>query len=143
MSSSKTVRVGIMPGRINEFAVEEGTSIASLLEQASLSPQGYDVKVDGTKVDPASATVTSSTNLVLLVKQVKGNAKTVRVGIMPGRINEFAVEEGDAISELLAQASLDPKGYDVKVDGTKVNPDEATVNASTNLVLLVKQVKGN
>lgn len=142
--STKTVRVGIMPGRINEFAVEEGTSIASLLEQASLDAKGYDVKVDGAKVDPSSATVTASTNLVLLVKQVKGNAaKTVRVGIMPGRINEFAVEEGTTIADLLGQASLDAKGYDVKVDGTKVDPSSATVTSSTNLVLLVKQVKGN
>lgn len=143
---SKTVRVGVMPGRIEEFAVEAGTSIASLLEIANLDAAGYDVKVDGAKVtDLDSATVTESTNLVLLAKQVKGNAeKTVRVGVMPGRINEFAVTTGTTISEVLALAGLDATGYDVKVDGSKVTEFEsATVTESTNLILLAKQVKGN
>lgn len=70
---TKTVRVGMMPGRINEFAVEEGATVASVLELAELNPAGYDVKVDGTKVDPTSAPITSGTNLILLAKQVKGN----------------------------------------------------------------------
>lgn len=146
MSNQKTVRVGIMPGRINEFAVEVGQSIASVLELAGLSTQGYEVKVDGTKVTDLNATtVTASTNLILLAKVVKGNmSKTVRVGIMPGRINEYAVEVGQSIASVLQLAGLDAKGYEVKVDGTKVdNLDTATVTTSTNLVLLAKIVKGN
>lgn len=72
----KTLRVGIMPGRISEYAVAEGTTIAEVLELAGLDSSGYDVKVDGEKVtDVNTATVTSSTNLILLVKQVKGNVK--------------------------------------------------------------------
>lgn len=70
----KTIRVGMMPGRINEFAVEEGTSIAKVLEMAELNSTGYDVKVDGEKISDLSNTfVDEDTNLVLLVKQVKGN----------------------------------------------------------------------
>lgn len=69
----KTIRVGAMPGRINEFAVEEGTSIAKVLELAELNPTGYDVKVDGVNVNPAETFVNANTNLVLLTKQVKGN----------------------------------------------------------------------
>ncbi len=70
--------------------------------------------------------------------------KMLRVGIMPGRINEFAVEEGMKISEVLALADMDATGYDVKVDGVKCeNPDNTTVTSNTNLVLLAKQVKGN
>ena len=70
--------------------------------------------------------------------------KTVRVGIMPGRITEYAVEEGQSISEVLSMASLDPTGYDVKVDGVKVTDlDGTTITATTSLILLAKQVKGN
>lgn len=62
-----------MPGRINEFAVETGTSISDLLALAELDPQGYDVKVDGERVEDLTQTVTESTNLVILAKRVKGN----------------------------------------------------------------------
>lgn len=140
---SKTIRVGTMPGRITEVAVEYGTSIEEVLNIAELDASGYDVKVDGQKVDE-DYQVDDSTNLVLLVKQVKGNAGgQVRVGTMPGRIEEYAVEIGSTISSVLEQAGLEQGGYDVKVDGNKVDPSSETVNESTNLILLVKQVKGN
>jgi len=139
----KTLRVGIMPGRIQEVAVQVGTPISEVLSIAGLDAKGYDIKADGNKVDESFA-VQESTNLVLLVKQVKGNANgLVRVGVMPGRIQEYAVEEGQTIASLLEQAGLDAKGYDVKVDGNKVDASTATVTSATSLVLLVKQVKGN
>ena len=138
----RTVRVGVMPGRINEFVVDENTTIGELLNIAELDPSGFDVKVDGTKVTDFSRPV-GTANLVLLAKQVKGNAeRTVRVGVMPGRINEFVVDDTTSIGELLALAELDPSGFDVKVDGTKVTDFSKTVG-SANLVLLAKQVKGN
>ena len=143
----KTVRVGMMPGRINEYAVEVGQSIADVIALAELDATGYDVKVDGEKVtDLHSTVVTEGTNLILLAKQVKGNGnvKTVRVGVMPGRINEFAVEVGQSIASVLELAELDANGYEVKIDGQKVTDLENTyVTQATNLILLAKQVKGN
>ncbi|MDD2493889.1 MAG: hypothetical protein PHE29_01720 [Tissierellia bacterium] len=69
-----TVKVGVMPGQINEFAVEEGTSIAQVLRVANLSAEGYEVKVDGNKVtDLNGETVNSDTSLILLTKMIKGN----------------------------------------------------------------------
>ena len=142
----KTVKVGMMPGRINEFVVEVGTSIKDLLLVAELDATGYEIKVDGATITTTEAVVVNeSTNLVLLVKQVKGNApKTVKVGMMPGRINEFVVEEGVTIASVIATAELDATGYEVKVDGeTITNYEMAKVTTSTSLILLVKQVKGN
>lgn len=70
----KIVKVGQMPGKIDEFLVEIGTSIKALLGIAQKDPSGYEVKVDSVKVDDLeSTTVTESTNAVILVKQVKGN----------------------------------------------------------------------
>lgn len=68
------VKVGVMPGQINEFAVEEGTSIANVLNVAGLNASGYEVKVDGYKVsDLETEFVNSDTRLVLLTKMIKGN----------------------------------------------------------------------
>lgn len=143
----KTVRVGQMPGQINEYAVEEGTTIKALIALAGLNTQGFEVKVDGRSVTNLDAEkVTSSTNLVILAKQVKGNAdiKTVRVGQMPGQINEYAVEVGTSIAKLVELAGLSSTGFEVKVDGQTVSNLSGTfVTASTNLVILAKQVKGN
>ncbi len=70
----KTVRVGMMPGRIEEYALEVGTNISDVLNIAGLNPTGYDVKIDGVKVEDFDSTViTENTNLILLAKQVKGN----------------------------------------------------------------------
>lgn len=70
-----TVKVGKMPGRIEEFVVAEGTSIAELLNTANLSADGYEVKMDSAKVEDLDNTkVSSSTRTVILAQRVKGNA---------------------------------------------------------------------
>lgn len=154
---SKIVKVGVMPGQINEYGVEVGQSIKSVLEIAGLDASGYEVKVDGTTVsNTETATITASTSHILLTKQVKGNniggtptqgtygVREVKVGMMPGQIRAYAVNVGTSIKELLAIANLDSSGYDVKVDGVTVQDANATyVDGSTYNVLLTKQVKGN
>lgn len=69
----KLIKIGVMPGRIFELAVAVGTPIADVITMAKLDPRGYDVKVDGTVVTDLATPVTNSTNLILLVVQVKGN----------------------------------------------------------------------
>lgn len=142
MSNVKTVRVGQMPGRIEEFAVEVGSTITEVLAIAGLDASGFEVKVDGNKVTDLSQKVTASTNLILLAKQVKGNSRTVRIGQMPGRIEEFALSGNESFAEALAIAGLDPQGFEVKADGSKVNDLNAGIG-NTRLILLAKQVKGN
>lgn len=137
----KTVRVGQMPGKINEFAVEVGTSIGALLDLAELNAEGFEIKVDG-QVATTDSVVTNSTNLVLLAKQVKGNSGTVRVGQMPGKIEEYAVDPSSTVAEVLGLAGLSADGFEVKADGTKVTDLNAPIG-TTSLLLLAKQVKGN
>ena len=137
----KTVRVGQMPGKINEFAVEIGTSIGSLLELAELNAEGFEIKVDG-QVATTDSVVTNNTNLVLLAKQVKGNSGTVRIGQMPGRIEEYALDSGATFADALSIAGLSSEGFEVKADGAKVTDLNSEVG-STSLILLAKQVKGN
>jgi sulfur carrier protein ThiS len=144
----KTLKVGKMPGRLQEIIVDTGTSIAEVIRIAELDASGFEVKVDGATVSNIeAATVTDTTNLVLLAQKVKGNSgevKSVKVGKMPGRLQEFAVEVGTSVADVLALAELDASGFEVKVDGTTVaNPASATVTSSTNLILLAQKVKGN
>jgi hypothetical protein len=137
-----TVRVGQMPGRINDYAVAVGTSVAEVLRIAGLSASGKEIKIDGV-VSNANATISATTNLILLSEQVKGNSvKTVRVGQMPGRINDYAVNVGDTVASVLALAGLNPKGKEIKIDGVVSNAS-ATITPTTNLILLSEQVKGN
>lgn len=138
----KVLRVGKMPGRITEVVVEVGTSIKEVLELAELDATGFEIKVDG---NPATldTKVTENTNLVILAQQVKGNyEKIVRVGKMPGRIQEILVQPGMKVREVLAMAELDPSGFEIKVDG-QVSSLDATVTENTNLIILAQKVKGN
>lgn len=138
----KVLRVGKMPGRITEVVVEVGTSIKDVLELAELDATGFEIKVDGNTAT-LDTKVTEDTNLVILAQQVKGNSeKIVRVGKMPGRIQEILVQPGMKVREVLAMAELDATGFEVKVDG-QVSSLDATVTEDTNLIILAAQVKGN
>lgn len=68
---------------------------------------------------------------------------TVKIGKMPGQVQEYAVLPGTSVKEAISLAGLDAEGYEVKVDGQTVNPEEASVEDTTNLILLTQQVKGN
>lgn len=138
----KVLRVGKMPGRITEVVVEVGTSIKDVLELVELDATGFEIKVDGNTAT-LDTKVTEDTNLVILAQQVKGNSeKIVRVGKMPGRIQEILVQPGMKVREVLAMAELDPAGFEIKVDGQQSSLD-ATVTENTNLIILAAQVKGN
>lgn len=138
----KVLRVGKMPGRITEVVVEVGTSIKDVLELVELDATGFEIKVDGNTAT-LDTKVTEDTNLVILAQQVKGNSeKIVRVGKMPGRIQEILVQPGMKVREVLAMAELDPTGFEIKVDGQQSSLD-ATVTENTNLIILAQLVKGN
>jgi hypothetical protein len=136
----KLVKVGVMPGRISEVVVEIGSTVAQVLAIAEVNADGYEIKVDGV-VASLDTKVTESTNLVLLTKQIKGNA-LVKVGVMPGRVNEVYVEDSATVAQILAVAEVNADGYEVKVDGVKVT-DFNTVAGTAGLILLTKQIKGN
>ena len=136
---TKIIRVGSMPGKIQEVAVEVGTTIKEVLEIAELEVAGKEVKIDGV-VSELTDVVTESTKLVLLVSRVKGNG-LVKIGVMPGRITEIAVEDDATVAEIIEIAELDAEGYEVKVDGVKSELD--TVAGTAKLVLLARKVKGN
>jgi sulfur carrier protein ThiS len=134
------VKVGVMPGRVNEFVVEDAATVSEILAIAEVSAEGYEVKIDGEKVTDLSTTA-GTAGLILLTKQVKGNG-LVKVGVMPGRVNEFVVDDEATVHDILRTAEVSAEGYEVKIDGEKVTDFNQSAGTA-GLILLTKQVKGN
>lgn len=70
----RLVKVGIMPGRLQEVAVSVGTTVGDVIALAlpDTSTSGYEIKMDGNTVT-LSTQITAATNLILLTQMVKGN----------------------------------------------------------------------
>ena len=143
MNTQLVVKVGVIPGAVNEFVLESGSTVAQALELANLSATGYDVRLDG-EIVSVDTVIPDTARLIILAKQIKGNASTVvlKVGVIPGAVNEFAVEEGSTIQEVLTLANLSSDGYDVRLDGELVDLDDV-VEEDSQLIILAKQIKGN
>ena len=70
--NTMTIKVGKVPGTIQEVVVEQGTSVLDILNIAGITDtEGYEVRVAG---DTATLeTVLEHDTSVLLMKQIKGN----------------------------------------------------------------------
>lgn len=141
MTNTNIIKVGIMPGRLQEVAVEGNTTVQELLALANLQYDGQEIKIDGV-VGTLDTTVTADASHVLLSKKVKGNANMVKVGIMPGRLVEVALEEGSTVQDALNFAELTFDGQEIKIDGT-VSELNTVVPSGASHILLSKKVKGN
>ena len=137
--NSSTVQIGVMPGLIQSYALEAGTTVAQALEIAGLSADGYEVKADNNTVTDLNEVV--SANVILLTKKVKGNAPTVQIGVMPGLIQSYALDEGTTVAQALEIAGLSSDGYEVKGDNNTITDFNSPANY--NVILLTKKVKGN
>ena len=67
-----TVRVGQLPGQIQEIALNGDRDVATALEAAGLDSEGYEVRVNGSPADMDQQLTQGQT--VLLIKKIKGNS---------------------------------------------------------------------
>jgi len=139
--TNQTIKVGVLPGGVTEYLVEAGTTVAKVLEMAGLDASGYDVRLDGVSV-AVDSVIGADSKLIVLVKQIKGNVQTIKVGVLPGGVTEYVVDGTLTVQELLDMAELDATGYDIRLDGTTVTAD-TRITADSKLIVLVKQIKGN
>jgi sulfur carrier protein ThiS len=65
------VRIGRLPGRISEIALNGDRTVAAALEAAELDSEGYELRVNGQTADVETTLQDGDT--VLLVKKIKGN----------------------------------------------------------------------
>jgi len=102
------IRVGRLPGRIVEIALNGERTVATALATAGLDPAGYEIRVQGAPATPA--TTLSEGDLVLLVKKIKGNADDgitlVRVGRVPGMALALVAVETETVGAVLEAAGL-------------------------------------
>jgi len=66
---------------------------------------------------------------------------TVKVGVVPGSINEFGLNDGAKVSDALSAARLSGAGYAITVNGEKATADTSLSNCDR--ILLTKSIKGN
>ncbi len=65
----------------------------------------------------------------------------VRVGRLPGRITDIALNGDRSVSAALAAAEIDAAGYEARLNGSPAEP--ATLMEEGDTLLLVKKIKGN
>ena len=66
-----TVKIGQLPGAIQEVALNGGRTVNDALTGAGLSADGFEIRVNSSAA--SFETTLSDGDLVLLVKKIKGN----------------------------------------------------------------------
>ena len=68
----KTIKVGLMPGRLQQIEVSENTTAREVFEKAGIELSNHEVRLDGEKID--LDTIIYNGNLCVGLKMIKGNA---------------------------------------------------------------------
>lgn len=134
-----TMKIGTFPGKLNEFVLEDGTTVREALQLAGLELGAeQDIKLDGNVASIDD--VIDGSSMLLLTKRIKG-ASTMKVGTFPGRLEEYMFEEGTTVREALEIAGLTLGAeQDIKIDGNVASLDDTVDGAS--MLLLTKRIKG-
>lgn len=140
MTNSLT-KIGKMPGRMNDYALEPGSTLQDALDLAELNAESFEVKVDGNSITDFS-TVVDNANVIMLTKKVKGNNGITKIGKMPGRMEEYALEPGSTVQDALNLAELDVENFEVKMDGNSIDDLNTSADGAA-VIMLTKKVKGN
>lgn len=141
------VKVGKVPGRVVEVAVAFGTTtVVQALELAGFKQEtGYSVRMNGRAVTNLNEAIAGETSITM-VRDVRGNfdePMTVRVGQVPGRIQEVVISANGTVAMALEAAGLNAQtGFSIRVDGNPIRntEDKLTDGAA---VTLVRDVRGN
>ncbi len=70
--STINVKVGKLPGKIEEYALNGNRTVADALEVAELSAEGFEIRVNAEKSEEDRELEDGDT--VLLAKKIKGNS---------------------------------------------------------------------
>ena len=66
------VKIGVFPGRVEEFVVEDGTTVKQALEMANITVgEEQEVKIDGTSASYEQV-IPETASMVLVTKRIKG-----------------------------------------------------------------------
>lgn len=133
------IKVGMMPGRLVEVVVNEGTTAREIFEIANVELSNHEIRLDGEKID-LDRTIHNG-NLLVAMKMIKGNMPSIKVGMMPGRLEVVEYTEGDTANEIFEKANIDLSNHEIRLDGEKIVLDTRISNG--NLLVAMKMIKGN
>ena len=133
------IKVGMMPGKLVEVVVEEGTTAREIFDIAGVELSNHEIRLDGEKID-LDRTINNG-NLLVAMKMIKGNMPSIKVGMMPGRLEVVEYTEGESAYEIFERANIGVSNHEVRLDGEKVALDTRINNG--NLLVAMKMIKGN
>ena len=133
------IKVGMMPGKLVEVVVEQGSTAREIFEVAGVELSNHEVRLDGEKID-LDKTINNG-NLLVAMKMIKGNMPSIKVGMMPGRLEVVEYTEGESAYEIFERANIGVSNHEIRLDGEKITIDTKINNG--NLLVAMKMIKGN
>ena len=133
------IKVGMMPGKLIEVVTNEGATAREIFEIADVELSNHEIRLDGEKID-LDKTIYNG-NLLVAMKMIKGNMPSIKVGMMPGRLEVVEYTEGESAYEIFERANIGVSNHEVRLDGEKIALDTKVNNG--NLLVAMKMIKGN
>ena len=133
------IKVGMMPGKLIEVVTNEGATAREIFEIADVELSNHEIRLDGEKID-LDRTIHNG-NLLVAMKMIKGNMPSIKVGMMPGRLEVVEYTEGESAYEIFERANIGVSNHEVRLDGEKIALDTKVNNG--NLLVAMKMIKGN
>ena len=133
------IKVGMMPGKLVEIVTSEGATAREIFETAGVELSNHEIRLDGEKID-LDRTIHNG-NLLVAMKMIKGNMPSIKVGMMPGRLEVVEYTEGESAYEIFERANIGVSNHEVRLDGEKIALDTKVNNG--NLLVAMKMIKGN
>ena len=108
------VKVAVVPGKVSNVVLDEGTTIADAIRVAGIDPSGYEMKVNSVTATNFNEQL-SDGDMIFLAKQIKGNSSEYGVVILVGKgnadnepVHEVAVQFGKTtVEEIFEFAGID------------------------------------
>ena len=133
------IKVGMMPGKLVEIVTNEGATAREIFETAGVELSNHEIRLDGEKID-LDRTIHNG-NLLVAMKMIKGNMPSIKVGMMPGKLEVVEYTEGETAYEIFERANIGLSNHEVRLDGEKITLDTKVNNG--NLLVAMKMIKGN
>lgn len=139
MNNTLELRVGMMPGKLVNVVVEKGITARECFKIAEIELSNHEIRLDGEKID-LDRNINEG-RLLVGMKMVKGNMKTIKVGLMPGKLQQIEVSENTTAREVFEKAGIELANHEIRLDGEKIDLDTNVYNGS--LCVGLKMIKGN
>ena len=133
------IKVVVMPGKLVEVVVEEGTSARGIFEIAGIEIANHEVRLDGEKINVDDSV--EQGRLLVAMKMIKGNMPSIKVGLMPGKLTTVEFNQGDSARQIFDLAGIEISNHEIRLDGNKIDIDTSINNGG--LLVGMKQIKGN